>query len=472
MTRSSLRLLAGVLLIGSIPSSAFAQAAWEYTPYEARVLVALEPVPQLPPSFIAALGDEVSARASAVWGAVLKVQVAAAPASLRGAVLNDLDELTADRVAAAADRGDVEADKLFLVALVHREGMLIARVRELDCRSRQLGPVVERSSASLVGLPLAVADALAESFTPLARIEQVEERKMVARLRAGGLIVDPASRALVEPGMVLRPVVRRNDRTGQPVKGGIQAIGWSFLNVDERRDSILECTLLSGYRSAVPARGGVRIERLGLLVKPRHEATRLVLRSRSDESKTLAGYEIHRRNFGAEETELLGVTDEHGSFVVPRGDGSLETLVVKSGKQPLARLPLVPGYEETLTAAIVDDDGRLAAEGFVAALSSRVLDLVAQREILAARIRARVKEGKADEAQKLLDEFRRLDSRGALNRELDRFRQQVSTGDKVTQVRIDRVFADAQRLLLLKPLSDDLLAQLTREVAAVRAGGE
>jgi hypothetical protein len=168
---------------------------------------------------------------------------------------------------------------------------------------------------------------------------------------------------------------------------------------------------------------------------------------------------------------MLGVTDPDGSFVLPLGDGSLETLIVKNGKQPLARLPLVPGYEETLTANIVDDDGRLAAEGFVAALNSRVLDLVARREILAAQIRARVKEGNADDAQKLLNDFRRLESRADLNRDLDRFRQQVSTGDKATQARIDRVFADAQRLLLLKPLSDDLLAQLTREVAAAKPSG-
>jgi hypothetical protein len=472
MMRSLRQLLMMAVLIAACPAGAFGQAAWEYTPYDARLLVALEPSPQLPTSLVATLGEAVPARTNAVWGSVLQMQVAAAQGKLKSALVHDLDHLTAELVAAEVERQELEADKLFVASLAYRDGKPLIRVRELDCRSRQLGPVVERSCTTIAELGLALGDALAESFTPLARIEQVEEKKIVARLRAGGLIVDPASPALAEPGMVLRPVIRRNDRTGQPAKGGIQAIGWSFLNIDERRDSILQCTLLSGYRAAIPARGGVRIERLALLVKPRHEATRLVLRSRSDESKTLAGYEIHRRNFGAEETELLGVTDSQGSFVVPRGDGSLETLVVKSGKQPLARLPLVPGYAETLTAQIIDDDARLAAEGFVAALSSRVLDLVAQREILAAQIRGRVKEGKGDEAQKLLDEFRRLDTRADLGRELDRFRQQVSTGDRVTQGRIDRVFADAQRLLLLKPLSDDLLAQLTREVSAIRTGGE
>src|SRR5207248_6873866 len=136
---------------------------------------------------------------------------------------------------------------------------------------------------------------------------------------------------------------------------------------DERHDSLVECTLHSGYRAAIPPRGGLRIERLALLVRPRYEATRLLIRSRSDPNKSLVGYEVHRRESEQEETQLLGVTDAHGSVTLPRGDVALETLVIKSGKQLLVRLPLVPGQAETMTAKIADDDGRLAAEGLIAA---------------------------------------------------------------------------------------------------------
>jgi hypothetical protein len=149
----------------------------------------------------------------------------------------------------------------------------------------------------------------------------------------------------------------------------------------------------------------------------------------------------------------------------------VETYIIRSGKQLLARLPIVPGAEEELIAHVIDDDPRLAAEGIVSALSSRALDLVARREILAARIRARLKDGKAEAAQVLLDEFRKLATRADLSRDFDRQRQQISSPDKVTQGRIERVFNEGQKLLLLKPLSDELLAQLTREVTAARASG-
>jgi hypothetical protein len=461
------------------PSSVLAQAAWEYTPYQARIWIARQATPQIPAGLEERLNLSLPARTRSTWLGVMQLQVASAPAKLRRLILTDLDWLTAEMVAAVVNPKELEVDKVYLTALTYQEGAIILRLRELDCQSRQLGPIVERSVPDVTGLSIALADAVAESFTPLARIEQVEDGKLSARLRAGGLITNPESPANIEPGMVLRPVIRRNDRAGHPAKGGIQAIPWSFLTVEERHNSTLECLLRSGYRSAIPARGGVRLQRFALLVRPQHEATRLVLRSRGDRSKPLAGYEIYRRinneSQAAESqaADLLGQTDDEGALTIPREDGfGLETLVVKNGRQLLARLPLVPGYEETLTAYLVDDDGRLAAEGYVAALSARVIDLVARREILAAQIRARVKDGKHDEAQKLLDDFRRLSSRTDLTRDLDQFRQQVATGDKTTQERIDRVFTDAQRLLLLKPLSDDLLAQLTREVAAARPGSE
>jgi hypothetical protein len=478
-----LRLLAcALLLMAGFPALVNGQAAWEYTPYQIRIWVALDPVPQLPSSLIGTLGQSLPARAETVMGPVVQSQVAAAPARLRGSLLKDLDAISVDAIAAAAGPGDLEADKIFLTAITRRGGEPLVRIRELDVRSRQLEPAIERACSGVGALSLALCDAISESFTPLARIEQVSDQTFTLRLRAGGLITEPTSLVVVEPGMVLRPIIRRNDRSGQPTKGGIQPIPWSFLTIDERHDSVLECTLKSGYRSAIPAKGGVRMERLALLVRPRFDETKLVLHSRTDTSKPLMNYEIHQRIPDSTDTHVIGLTDSRGSVTVYRGDGTLETLVVKNGKQLLARLPLVPGYEKALTAYVVDDDGRLAAEGFVAALYSRALDLVARREILASRIRARLKDGKTGEAQKLLDEFRRLDTRADLNRDLDRYRQQVVAADKVTEQRVEKIFSEAQRLLLLKPLSDELLAQLTREVgatkssaaksSAVKSGGE
>jgi hypothetical protein len=203
-------------------------------------------------------------------------------------------------------------------------------------------------------------------------------------------------------------------------------------------------------------------------VKPRFAGTRLVLSARDNTGKPLAGYEIHARSGEDEQPELLGLTDHAGAFELPREDGTLVTLYIRNGRQLLAKLPIVPGHVETAAAKLPDDDPRLQAEGFIAAISSRAVDLVARREILAARIRARLKAGKLSEAQQFLDEFRKIETRADLNRDIQQFRLNNVISDPLTRSRTDKLFQETQKLLLLRALSDDLLIDLTREVAQVR----
>jgi hypothetical protein len=458
--------IAGAVML--CPDFARAQAAWEYTPYEVRVKLALAPAPQLPAAMVPALGGAISARAEAVLGAVWRVETAAPPLGLNHELLTGIEGLTADAAVAALSKEDLAADKVYLTAISCEGGGLHVTVRELDCRTRQLGPLSQRVAPTGAALASALWDALVECFMPLVRIELVEENRITARVRAGGLVVDPRSPALIEPGMVLRPVLRKTDRSGQPIKGGIQPLVWTFLTVGGRRDSLLECSLYSGYRAPIPSRGGTRVERLALLVKPRWAGTKLLLRARDNPDKPLAGYEIHLRLPGDEQAKLAGITDADGAFEVPRGQAPLVQVYVRNGKQLLARLPLVPGEEEAVVASLADDDRRLEAEGFVAAFSNRALDLVARREILAARFRARLRENKLAEAQQILDEFRKLETQADLRRDLDQYRQRSGATDRLTQTRIEKLFTDAQKVLMLKPLSDELLTRLTRDLAAAR----
>jgi hypothetical protein len=465
-------LVAGAMLLPAIwPAAARGQAAWEYTPYQVRVWIALEETPQLPDELVPSLAEFLTRRAESVRGAVWQLEAQAAPAAIRSELLSGLESLTAERLAAVAKDG-LSGDKLYLAAIrVAPQGFDLA-LREVDSRSRQLGPVARGSAASLDLLPTVLWDLIAAEFTPLVRIERVTDDQVVARLRAGGLVIDPASTALVQPGAVLRPVIRRNDRTGQPAKvGGINAVPWTLMRVEQRSNSLLECKVFSGYRGAIPSRGGARTDRLALLVRPRFERTSLVLESRSASKKRLAGYEVSSRLPEETDPVPLGATDSFGTLDLRSEGGGLRMLYVKNGRQLLARLPIVPGQAEQLVASLADDEGRLQAEGFVMALQSRAIDLVARRQIIAARLRARLKDGKIDEAQTLLEDFRKLETRIDLSRSLDEAKQGLVAGDRVTQARIDKLFADAGKLLAVKQLSDELLNELTRELAAAKGGG-
>lgn len=468
----NLRLAVAALLLTVLTAeSAFGQAAWEYSPYRVRVWLALEAAPQLPAELLAPWGEQIQLRSETALGAVWQVETEPAPPVLREDLLTRLELLTPERIASVAKEA-VRNDKLYLAAIRTSPGGYEVAVRELDGRTRQVGPVARRIAAGLDGLPPALWDALYESFTPIVRIERVEDKQITARLRAGGLIVDPASPALIEPGMVLSPLLRRNDRSGEPTKNGIAPLAWTLLEVESRTDSLLTCQVYSGYRSAIPTRGGVRLERLATLTRPRFEGTRLVVESRDQNSRPLAGYDFYSMPAGdvAAEPELIGSTDSFGSLELLRGDGSIRLLYIKSGRQLLARLPLVAGQAPELTVKLADDDSRLQAEGFVVALQGRALDLVARREILAARFRARLKERKFADAQKLLDEFRTLETQQNLRRSLEDAQRSVKAADTLTQTRIDKLFADARGLLNLKALRPEMLNELTGELAAARSG--
>jgi hypothetical protein len=392
------------------------------------------------------------------------MQLAPAPAAIQAELALREQPPAAEKLEAAGDLTGV--DKLFVVAIGYQESEYRLRVRELDVRSRIWSEPQTRSTAQTEAMPLLAWDAVRAAFTPLARVEKVDGKQVAARVRAGGLIVEPTSLAHIPPGSVLRPIIRRNDRTGQPLKGGLQVVPWAVLDVATNEDSLLGCTMYSGLRFAIPSRGGPRTERLALLMRPRTETTTLNLQTRGTTPRPLPGYEVFSKLPGSdEEAKFLGVTDGAGRITLTKTDPLLRVLYVKNGGQLLARLPVVAGVEPLVTAKVPDDELRLQAEGVVLALQSRVMDLTARREILAGRIRARIKAGRLAEAGQLIEEMRLMETRGDLVKYLDAQRQQVRSSDTLTQKRIDKLLSDGRGLLtkFLDPkLPDTLSAELER----------
>jgi hypothetical protein len=452
-----------VILLNCLTSAAWAQAAWEYSPYMVRVWMSVPVSPQLSAPMLNEIVARVESRAEAVVGAPWSATIEPMPLAIRDRLWGTL-EITAEQLKADAPEA-LTADKVMLVAIEPGSLGWDIAAREFDCRTRQTGPLIRRPAGCTHEIPFAVWDALREAFVPIAKIESVDGTTVVARLRAGGLVTKSGSPVLVHQDQALQPVVRRNDRGGEPAaKTGIQALAWTLLAVESRDESLLMCKLHSGYRGSLTARATPRTERFALLIKPQFDATTLALRSRTGDGRPLSGYEIYTKRPDAEDVVHLGTSDWRGQIDLPRGQAELTLILIRNGTQLLARLPIVPGQEQRLVADLMDDDGRLQAEGAVAALYSRALDLVARREILASRFRARLKENKLDEAQKLLEEFRRLESRSDLGRALDEMMRSTEANDRLTQQRINKLFVDARKLLTVKGLADDTINVLASEL--------
>ncbi len=447
-------------LIFACPSELRAQATWEYSPYSVQVWLAMDNAAELTPVLAQRIGQAVSDRAWVVAGAAWQVNIAACPAALAWDAARYPDRVTVDAVLALAPDLIKQDDKLFLLGIRDELTGLTIAVRELDCRTRLWQPVVTRH----VSQPGRVADeafaALVDAFVPFGRVESAKGKEAVVRVRADGLITGEQSPARIAERDVLVPIIRRNDRLGEPLENGIQQAAWTFLTVSGRTGNQWQCLVSSGMTSPLGGRSSARTVRLALRAKPRLDATELAVRTQGDQPAPLAGYEVYSKAPEADDADLLGVTDWRGRIAVVRKPNPLQILYVRNGGQLLARLPVVAGLEPLVAVQVTDDAPRLFAEGYVKGLQNRAMDLVARRELYIARFRRHLQNKEYDQAKTLLETFRGLENRADLARQLDQQAQRVKSSDRRVQAKIDQLFTDTRQLLLkfLDPRTSNQLA--------------
>ena len=125
----------------------------------------------------------------------------------------------------------------------------------------------------------------------------------------------------------------------------------------------------------------------------------------------------------------------------------IEMLLIKHGGQLLAKLPVVPGAEPTVKVPLPDDDARFAAEERLGAVRENLIDIVARRNILIARVRQKIEKKDFRAAEDLLRSLDELPNKSQFNLSLTTFRSIDSERRRRIQRRIDQMFdADANAL--------------------------
>jgi len=467
-------------------SDAQAQTSWEYSPYQIRIWLAVEDGGELNDRIEDEIRSTLIARAEAAIGACWTLTVESPPEELAADMLVDVNLVTADHVDEIDKKILLNNDKLMLVAVTSNPRETVVRVQEIDCRMRFAGPVVRRSVRQPDGLAQETFGALVEAFAPMTRIEDGTDRSLVTRLRAGGLITDHDSPAYIGVGDFLQPIVRKNNRLG--VHTRIDVVVWTYLEVEDRNSinpNILNCYVHSAMRSPIRGRGGSRKIQYAFGLRATHESTMLNVVAQVRKNETpypLPGIEVYSKKPSTDplpdtdEEKLaaakknpaikLGETDWRGAILVTRYDMPVRIVYLKNGGQLLRRLPIVPGMDTELISDVPDDDPRLQAESAIKGFHSQIKDLVAQRQMYAARIKKRLLEAKIGDARELHLEFGKLETRSGMNERLNRAqRQQVQSQNKYVQGRIDDLYGDTRSMVAkyLRPELDSELLNLIVE---------
>jgi hypothetical protein len=424
----------------------------------------MERTAELTPALAADLRSDLSHRLDLAVGAVWNAEVLPAPAAIGRQMLAGNDAPAVESLPKQIET----LDKLTLLTVTASAGGYRVRARELDVRTRTWNTPVVRPVGQAAGLLEACGRAVREAFAPLALIASADRKTALLRLRASRLPADPGALAPVGPGDVFQPVIRKNDHEGR--LAGLAAIPFTFFAVEKVSDHGLECAIHSGMRTPMSEKRRGRIEQLAIGIVPPHQPTTLTLQSRGNPRQVLAGYDVYVYSPRSAAGELLGRSDRQGNLLVPPAKEPLRVLLVQSGDQALARLPIVPGRVPQITAPIPDDDQRLAAEGFLNGWQEALVDLVTQREVLLIQARARLGEQRLDEAVKLLEQIRSLKTREVFSRELADAQRKTVSSDPGVQTKIDKLFAETQKLLQqhLDPAAVEKLADAIRAARAAK----
>ncbi len=445
--------------------------ATELRPYRVLVSVGFSAQPEFDNRFRAftlkRLREQIDGQIGAMWQADIEMSPQLGAAG--GAVLQEKSILLSGVYSAS------EYDKVFWLT-VERVGSRyeIAGI-EWDGAIRQPGPVLTQETRDSRRIDETMMAVMLEAFRPVALIEDVGDDTVVLIARAGELLPISESATQFRPGDYLAMSFRYLDR--QRVVQRIQDIPWTFVRIDTIDRARLEATVISAFRQPIP-QARRRVEIAGLVLKVVHPETTLVINARGTPPEPLIASPVDVMDrFPTEEDAVEDrirlVTDRFGSVAVPAfPESPLRFLMIHSGDQVLAKVPMIPGVSEQLQLEVPNDSPRLEVEGELSLLQGHLIDVVARGAVLMARASLSAKAGRWDEVDGFTRELDQLP-------ELDDIQGQINTyqnigvneaqqlRDRVQEARIRRMCRELSELAT-RHLAPDRRQQFNEQMRELR----
>src|SRR5262249_7352792 len=142
-----------------------------------------------------------------------------------------------------------------------------------------------------------------------------------------------------------------------------------------------------------------------------------------------AGYVLTARSYPDGNANPVGMTDRDGHITLPSGfaDGLVVFRLMASDIEPVDTFPAMPGISlRDRPITIAPPYQTIALETALNSLRDELVDQVAVRARIESRLKARVEGEKWDEAEELLNEFRKLPRRDQFAERLEKLRSDAS----------------------------------------------
>ena len=365
-------------------AAADADKYWDSQPYRIKVIIAFDAPGQQAEQLGAVLPAYLERRAESTIGPLWQLSVDQATGGPRHLLLDEIDSITSKQLPKPE-----AADKLILLAVRATPWGYELAGREYDSYVDRWGATLRTSARQFDVLPEALFALLLRVVTPLAQfhLDPSNDRQVILLPRGASLPHPSDDEPWAAEGDVYLPVLRRTTREGEAVPGGIQIVPWTFLEIASVDPQQAVAQIESGSTRPFALRQRGRIEQVAIALRSDDGETAVRLRSRTQKDKPLVGYEVYSQNTNEHDTKLVGTSDALGQVRVGTGKTAVQLLYVKSGGELFARVPIVPGFAESIDVPLPDDDLRMEAAARLSAMREDLVDLVARRNIVMARVR-------------------------------------------------------------------------------------
>jgi hypothetical protein len=331
--------------------------------------------------------------------------------------------------------------------------------REYDNATRRLGPLQRRTVVALADAPRALVEFTLDLFSPTAVITGQEGGRALLRVR--GAAIDPASPAgaVVTKGMVFQPLRLVSLPSGQVA---VRVIPWTYLQAESVEGAVARCTIISAFRDPLTQRVTLPNTLAGVGLKPGSTPMRLQFVT-LPEKNPAAGYSLTARLVPDGQPRELGITDRGGRIVLQPGfaDGLVIVRLLAGNVEPMVERPIMPGESsEERVIAFHPLPQTLAIEAKADALRDEVVDLVAMRARLEARMKARLEGEDWAGLEEAVKEFVRLTPRDVFAKRLTELKEQATRQQAESKTAVLTRTAQAQlsdlQALIDRYLDDDV----------------
>jgi hypothetical protein len=393
----------------------------ETLPYRIRAWVQFDPQARLDAhgraNLLASWRDLVHRFIGAPWD----LEVAEGPGPLATELLENLNSV---KVAAMAEG----FDKAWMVRVEPAGDGLVFLGRELDIKTMRMGPIYRREAPYPADAARPLLELSLDVFAPIAEIGAQEAGGVSIMVRGAALPAASPIGQVVGRGTVLRPI-----RIWQNPDGSVRSVEEvkrSFLRVKAMEGPVARCEIISALRDPLSRRTSRRNTLVALGVKPASVPTRFRYVLDREKTQPAAGYTLQVRPAPNGPIREIGMTDREGRIVLPPGfaDGLVVFRLLAANLEPVDEFPAMPGETlEERTIMVRPLSEAVAFETELTALKDELVDLVAVRAQLEARLKTRAEAGNWDAVAEGLAEFKKLPPRSEYVDRLAEIRKRAET---------------------------------------------